>query len=249
MASRFDWLKISGICGIVTPVVAFTCILLAIAYSPLFSWTGNALSDLGVQSGLTPILFNYGLAVSGVLAFVFAFGLFKFLKTSISGRVGAFFFVIAALALIAIGAFNENYSPTHWYVSLTFFVFSPLSMLLLLVAFLRLKQLKTGAFTFLTAMVAAVPWVAYFAVQYVEGVAIPETVSALAVSAWAVVLGFKMIKKAAQASTRPAKPFEFVKKLSAPLLRNTSKATEWSVVHCCTVFQIRVDLRTAKRRK
>jgi len=42
------WLKISGVSGIVTPIVAFTFISLAIVYSPQFSWTENALSDLGV---------------------------------------------------------------------------------------------------------------------------------------------------------------------------------------------------------
>jgi len=73
------WLKISGACGILTPIVAFTCIFLAIASYPEFSWTGNALSDLGVQEGVTAVLFNSGLIFSGILALIFASGLLIFL--------------------------------------------------------------------------------------------------------------------------------------------------------------------------
>jgi len=39
------WLKMSSLSGILAPFVAFTLILLSIAYSPDFSWTENALSD------------------------------------------------------------------------------------------------------------------------------------------------------------------------------------------------------------
>ncbi|MEM4733673.1 MAG: hypothetical protein QXD70_04005, partial [Candidatus Bathyarchaeia archaeon] len=54
------WLKISGICGLLTPLMAFSCIFLAIYFAPEFSWTHNALSDLGVMPGVTAALFNYG---------------------------------------------------------------------------------------------------------------------------------------------------------------------------------------------
>ena len=75
-----NWLKISGVCGILTPLVAFTFISLAIASSPQFSWTDNALSDLGVVEGVTAVLFNSGLIIGGILAIIFASGLFIFLR-------------------------------------------------------------------------------------------------------------------------------------------------------------------------
>jgi hypothetical membrane protein len=200
MGSRIDWLRVSGACGIAAPVIAFTCILLAIAYYSPFSWTGNALSDLGVQEGLTQILFNYGLVVSGLLALLFALGIYVFLGARISGRVGALLFALATLALTAIGVFNENSTPMHWYASVAFFIFFPISMLLLTVAFLMLGQLRVGLFTFLTAAIAATPWIVYFNVRYVENVAVPETISALAASVWAIVLGFKMLKQASQSN-------------------------------------------------
>jgi hypothetical protein len=42
--------------------------------------------------------------------------------------------------------------------------------------------------------------VAYFAVRYVENVAIPETISALAASMWAMMVGFKMLKQTSQSN-------------------------------------------------
>jgi hypothetical membrane protein len=88
--------------------------LLAILNFPQFSWTEKALGDLGVQEGVTAILFNYGLIIVGILALVFASGLFVLQKTML-GRIGAFIFVLAALTLMAIGVFPENVKPTHYY--------------------------------------------------------------------------------------------------------------------------------------
>jgi hypothetical membrane protein len=192
------WLKISGACGIVTPVVAFTCILLAIAYYPPFSWTNNALSDLGVQEGATSILFNYGLTISGILAAVFGSGLRGLFHGKTLGPSGAMLFLLATVSLTAIGVFNENYEPMHWYASVAFFVLFPLSMLLIAAAFLNQGQMKLGLFTFAVAAIAASPWITYFAVRYVEGVAIPEAISALAASAWAIALGERMLKQASK---------------------------------------------------
>ncbi len=196
------WLKISGIAGIVTPVVAFACILLAIASYPQFSWAENALSDLGVKPGVTAPLFNYGLIASGVLALIFATGLFIFLWRRMLGRIGVFIFILAILALIAIGIFPENISPTHYYVSVAFFMLFPVSMLVLVAAFLVMGKVKMGVFTLLVAIVAAVPWILYFSIRFVPGVAIPEVISALSASAWAIVLGYKMVEQASHSKAQ-----------------------------------------------
>ena len=153
------------------------------------------MSDLGVQAEPTSILFNYGLVASGVLTLVFGIELYGLLGSTVSGKTGVFLFILASLALVAIGVFNENYTPIHWYVSVIFFMSFSLSMFVLTVALLKSGELSIGLFTFLVAMSAAIPWIAYFAVHYVEGVAVPETISALAASMWAVVIGFKMLRK------------------------------------------------------
>jgi hypothetical membrane protein len=192
------WFRIAGLCGVITPLVAFACILLAIAYSPQFSWTENALSDLGVQEGLTAPLFNYGLIISGAMSLVFASGILALLRNKLVGKVGSFTFVLATLALIAIGIFPENARPMHYFASVAFFALIPIAMLVLTWAFVQIAGSKVALFTLLTAIVAAVPWVIQLAEPYVRGVAIPETISALSASAWAIALGFMMLKKASK---------------------------------------------------
>jgi len=51
---------------------------------------------------------------------------------------------------------------------------------------------KMGLFAFIAAACAGIVWLVQFTVRPVAGDAIAETLSALAVSAWIVVLGFKM---------------------------------------------------------
>jgi hypothetical membrane protein len=53
----------------------------------------------------------------------------------------------------------------------------------------------------LVTVAAATPWVLYFSIHYVSGVAIPEAISAFAGSVWAVVLSGKMLRKASHSKT------------------------------------------------
>ena len=181
--------------GIAAPILAFTCILTAIASYPTFSWTNNALSDLGIIPGITGPLFNFGLVASGLLAFNFAiFGLFTYFGKSVAGKIGSSFFAAATVALIAIGVFNESFSPTHYLVSVAFFMLAPISLFILACAFWLANQRRNAVFTIAVGVAAALPWLLLFAFNYVPNVAVPEFVSGLAVSAWAIVLGKKMLK-------------------------------------------------------
>jgi hypothetical membrane protein len=185
--------RIGAAAGIATPLLAFTCILTAIASYPAFSWTNNALSDLGVIPGLTGLLFNLGLIVSGLLSFTFAvLGLYIFLRAIWVGKIGSAIFAAATMALMAIGIFNENFSPTHYLVSVAFFMLAPISLFILTGAFWLCSQRSLALFTVLVGVVAALPWLLLFAFNYVPNVAIPEFLSGLAVSVWAIVFGKKM---------------------------------------------------------
>jgi hypothetical membrane protein len=194
-----------------TPVVAFTCIFLAIYYAPGFSWTENALSDLGVMPGDTSALYNYGLIVSGILGFVFAtslFGVMRFFDVLSAdgkphvliyrGESGALFFSLACLALVAIGVFPEDVRYLHTLASVAFFVLLILALLRLGIAFLQVKRKPWAVFTLLLGVVALVPWVLLFAVRYVSGVAVPEFISAVAGAVWAVVFGYEMLRMVSQ---------------------------------------------------
>ncbi len=187
-------LKTSGICGIITPIIAYTLILLAINYHPPFSWTDNALSDLGIVEGATSTLFNSGLIIAGTLTLVFAMGLFQFLSEKTMGKLGGLLFILAALALAAIGVFPENFGEIHYYVSVAFFALSPLAMFSLSAAFTQMKNAKLGIFTFLTALIAALVWIIHWTIPFGKGVAIPEALSSLSASLWSIVVGFKMLR-------------------------------------------------------
>ncbi len=197
-----------GATGIAAPIVAFTFIGLSIATHLQFNWVNNALSDLGVVPGATSSLFNFGLVMAGLLSFNFALGLYSFLGKNGVGKVGAVIFLVASLSLIGIGVANENFAPFHYIFSVTFFALVPISLLVIAAHFLISRQKSSAAFTLLIGILAAAPWVTYFAVQYVNGVAIPELLSALAGSAWAIVIGWMMLKESSRArNPDPAKQF------------------------------------------
>ena len=187
--------RIGAAAGIAAPILAFTCILGAIASYPAFSWTNNALSDLGVVAGITGPLFNFGLYASGVLALCFAvLGLFFYVDARWVGRVGAAVFAAACVALVAIGVFNESFAGTHYLVSVAFFALAPIALFVLTCAFVLARQRGMAVFTFLIAVIAALPWLLLFAFNYVPNVAVPEFVSGFAVSVWAVALGRSMLR-------------------------------------------------------
>ena len=188
------WVKLSGIMGVVTPIVAFACILLSISSYQPFSWTNNALSDLGVKEGITAPLFNSGLIISGISVLVFAAGLFRLLPNSLISRIGILIFVSAALALTAIGIFPENSKPMHYFASVAFFALFPTAMFVISASLLCARKLKTGLFTLVIAIVCIIPWAIEFSIRFVPGVAIPEAISALAASVWSIILGMSMLK-------------------------------------------------------
>ncbi len=123
------WLRLAGICGILVPIFTLSLILLSINSYQFFNWESNALSDLGVISGNTAVFFNYGLVGGGLLILFFVPGLSLLLDNNFN-RIVLPFFVLACCFLITIGLFPENIKPIHYLVSVGFFFFLPLLLLL-----------------------------------------------------------------------------------------------------------------------
>ena len=188
--------RIGASSGILSPIIGFACILAAIATYPSFSWTNNALSDLGVTQGITASIFNYGLIASGFLTFNFAiFGLYVYFGRNNIGKIGSSVFAAGSLALIAIGVFNENYSPTHYLVSVAFFTLIPIALFITTFSFFLTHQTKFAGFTVLVGVMAAFPWILQFAFDYVPKVAVPEFISGLVISVWTITFANKMLKE------------------------------------------------------
>ncbi len=186
--------RVSAIIGLIAPIVTFACISGAILSWSEFNWVNNALSDLGVQAGITAPLFNTGLVVGAILFLGFALGLFSFSK-HIVGKAASMLFVLACISLIAIGIFNEHFSPTHYIVSVMLFVFLPLSLLTFTADFWLEGKRKLSVFTLVLALIAAAVWVLQLTVNYVPRVAIPEAISGVAGAMWVWVLSYYMLKK------------------------------------------------------
>jgi hypothetical membrane protein len=121
--------------------------------------------------------------------------MYSYFKGNWLGKIGAGVFAAASLALICIGIFNENFSPTHYVVSVAFFVFLPISLLIIAGAFAVKHQAKMAILTILVAVTAATPWVLYFIINYAPNVAIPEIISGLAGATWIIILGYKILQK------------------------------------------------------
>jgi hypothetical membrane protein len=71
-------------------------------------------------------------------------------------------------------------------------------MLFVGTALTRKGEKKMAAFSFIAAIFSIIVWVVQYTVGFGKGVAIPETLTSLSVSAWALVLGFKILKQPKQ---------------------------------------------------
>jgi hypothetical membrane protein len=190
-------LKIGAVAGIAAPISWVHLHLNSHRNIPSFSWTNNALSDLGVIPSITGPIFNFGLISAGLLAFSFAvFGLYNYLGKSWVGKIGSVVFALGSLTLVAIDVFNENFLPTHYLVSVGFFVLMPIAMFIITYSFLLTRRAKMAVLTVIVGFAAALPWILQFTVKYVPNVAVPEFVSGLVVSAWTVVISYQMVKEA-----------------------------------------------------
>ncbi|XES77804.1 MAG: DUF998 domain-containing protein [Candidatus Bathyarchaeia archaeon] len=196
---------ISAAAGMISPFFTYACIMVAIGSWKQFSWTDNALSDLGVQSGITAPVFNIGLIVGGILFVVFAAGMFRYMGKNVVGKAASVLLAVACIALVCIGIFNENFHPTHYIVSVMLFVFLPISMLTFVGAFWMEGKRKLSLFTLGLGLFAAAVWVLQLTLNYVPHVAIPEFTSGLAGSIWVIVLSWQMLKKPETPSYLPAK--------------------------------------------
>jgi hypothetical membrane protein len=188
--------RLAGVFGIISPILTFVLIGLAIAQaSSWFSWTGNALSDLGVHEE-SAVLFNSCLIIGGILNVIFAFGVMRFYQNQTIGKDGAFFLLLAGIFLASIGIFPET-APNniHYIVSVAFFAAFPMSLLIQFAALMRTpKNRKLGIFTLAITIIAIIPWAIWMSLKPYEGVAIPELISATAAATWSINMGSMLLQ-------------------------------------------------------
>lgn len=179
-------LRLCGFFGMLTPVVGFIMVFLAISQAPWFSWTLNALSDLGVD-GFEAVLFNSGLPLTGAVMMMFSAGLFELTKGSTVGRAGSAVHFASAVLLILIGVINETIKPWHYVVSFAFFASLAVMLAIMGVYHWRANMKRFTILAWSAAAVGIVIWMLPW-----RGVALPEAISAVCVSVWQVSLGYWM---------------------------------------------------------
>jgi hypothetical membrane protein len=183
--NKSDITRVAGICGILLPVVMFSCLGLSIASSPWFSWTEHALSDLGIQQS-TAALFNYGMIIGGILTFIFSLGLIKIL----SKRTGAYLLMVSSFALIGIGVFPETVFYLHFFTSASFFVILTVSFLIIGVT---IKQnFFEKSIGFLALLIALIAMISSLFLFQLKGIALSEAFSCFPGFMWCLIVGVKM---------------------------------------------------------
>jgi len=167
--------KIYALFGVIGPLLAYVSIGVSIALSPWFSWERNALSDLGhaVKSGVAPI-FNFGLLLTGFFLTIYAI---KVLNKY--ARWTGYSLVISAFTLQLIAVCDEVYGLLHLVVSILFFV--SLGVTSMFYAVERKSYSALAAFS-----IGLISWILYWAEFYSAGVAVPETISSVAVLFWII---------------------------------------------------------------
>lgn len=181
--------KLAALCGLAGPITVFALIFYSVSMAPWFSWTENALSDLGVdeKAGLP---FNSALILGGILYAIFTIGFGVTQPKNMLKETGLCLMFMDAAALCAMGVLPENIKPWHVYASVAFFVLIPLSQFAVGSAFLAEKNRKLGLFTVLLGLVCTAIWGYRW-----KAVAIPEAIAAFALAVWIVVLSLKTYKE------------------------------------------------------
>jgi hypothetical membrane protein len=149
--------KIAVWFGIVAPLLAIISIGMSIALSPWFSWTDNALSDLGI-SPVAPI-FNVGLIVTGILLVVFTISLIRVEWQKKVGVLGSLSLLSAGISTTCIGIFTEAYMGIHILFALSCFISLTVSLILFTLRFVRDSETRLFVgLTLLTIVLHIIVW-------------------------------------------------------------------------------------------
>ncbi len=182
--------RVSGACGIASPLVGLTAILVAISNSPWFSWAEDDISILGVE-GSTTALFNWGLILTGLLSLIFVIGLRKNLLSSRLGQLGVVSLLLGSVALSATGILPRSIDVPHDIVSIGAYACGALALLLIGFAAMGSRRMMLGVLCLiggvLTVTFLLIPW------PWTGG-AIEQLLAYLPWSLWTIVFAVRLLK-------------------------------------------------------
>ena len=182
-----------GLCGLLTPLVAFSAIAISIALSPWFSWARNALSDLGALNSPVWPIFNTGLVMAGLLASRFSYGILRGAEGGLE-KAGSVLLLAGSVSLALIGLLPEDTGLPHFLVSVAFFFLTPLGFLILGLRDLRGPNRAYSALMVIFSLASLTTWASWACFRPPVGIAVPELIAALLSSASLVLLTSKALR-------------------------------------------------------
>jgi len=182
--------------GAVATLLSLGGIGVAVLADPTFSWTSDALSDLGVRDRSAPA-FNGGLILGGLVGVGYAaeLGRAALSTDGEGGRFGperavagvrAVVLAFALAALAGVGAFDLTH-PLHGPAAVGFYL---LVTVVFVVDGVARRGTTAGRVTFGFALVHVAVWATFVRDWWpVTGLALPELPGALMLAAWVWALG------------------------------------------------------------
>lgn len=200
-------LKICGLFGIISTIIFFIFIGLAIWLSPWFSWTDHFISDIAgslgdtqiwAGRGIASIFLNSGLILAGLAGIMFAFLIKKtnIFQSSI-GRFGIFVLFIDMSALCGAGLFPVTLGSIHYSCSIVLFTLIPI--FLFIIAY-EIGKLYGKKWRFIVNIFSIISLTPVFILMFVPNLlgftkAIGEIVMLFSLYLVIVILGIKLIKE------------------------------------------------------
>lgn len=180
--------------GLIGPLLALILVFIDIAVSPWYSWSTNALSDLGVHP--YSYLFNGAVIIGGLSELIF----FVYLGIRVKEFHGIYVVLaIGSISLAMVGIFNEN-SPydLHLIFALLYFVLFPVSAMIVGARTLKERH-GFSIYSILSGLIALA--VILYGILFIFkiifqsfGLGVPETIEAIILAAWSAVISISLIK-------------------------------------------------------
>ncbi len=186
--------RLAGALGILGSVLSLALVLLATFLSPWFSWSVNALSELGISEQAW--LFNSAVFIGGTLTFLFDLGLYRCLGRTRITKIGIGSVMVSNISLALVGIFTMNYIVWHAIVAASLFLFGPVGFLLIgydtKSSITRRLSLGCGVAALFAILI--LPIVA-LVLNFKIGFAVPEYGESLVVSVWTVYMSIRLLKR------------------------------------------------------
>ena len=186
-------IRLAGISGIISSTLPLLMILSSTVLEKSFSWTKNALSDIGVSQ--TAWLFNSALIIGGLLNLLFAIGLRNYLGKTRWLKIGVSLLIISSISLSLVGVFTENYNILHALVALGYLLLAPVAIICIGQE-VKSKQFgKVSLMLGITALfvILGLPIITFVANLQI-GFAVPEFLESLVLSMWTFWVSLKLIR-------------------------------------------------------